>query len=154
MSKFRFYLNNCYYNKYSILFRSYFFESNDVMTNVPLYSKIVQKIVNDIKTNDLGKIPCFINTMGFVEGIEFKYKFKNNIYWIIYFDLGPGLNILHNLISVIKPSDVIQLKYNESQNLNLHSEVINDNTKSSLSYNLWYFVSNVKNKFAKAPYLS
>lgn len=52
-----------------LLFRSYVFESNNVMTNVPLYNEIVKKIVNDIKTNDLDKIPCFINTMGFVEGI-------------------------------------------------------------------------------------
>lgn len=42
------------------------------MTNVPLYNEIVEKIVNDIKTNDLDHMPCFINTMGFVEGIEFK----------------------------------------------------------------------------------
>lgn len=67
--------------------------------------------------------------------------------------LGPGLDILYNLISVTKPSDVIQLKHSENQDLNLHSEIINDNTKSSLSYNLWYFTSNVKHKFAKAPYL-
>lgn len=39
------------------------------MTNVPLYIKIVEKLVNDIKTNDLlSCMPCFINTMGFVEG--------------------------------------------------------------------------------------
>jgi hypothetical protein len=38
------------------------------MTNVPLYNEIVKKIVNDTKTNDLQQMPCFINTMGFVEG--------------------------------------------------------------------------------------
>jgi len=38
------------------------------MNNVPLYNEIVEKIVNDIKTNDLEKMPCFINTMGFVQG--------------------------------------------------------------------------------------
>ncbi|KAF0758813.1 polynucleotide 5'-hydroxyl-kinase nol9-like, partial [Aphis craccivora] len=114
-------------------FKSYFFESNDVMTNIPLYNEIVEKIVNDIKTNDLRKMPCFINTMRFVK--------------------GPRLQILHNLISKIKPSDVVQLKFYDNQNLNLHSEIISNNTKSSLSYNLWYFTSTVKNKHAKAPYL-
>ncbi|XP_026805972.1 polynucleotide 5'-hydroxyl-kinase nol9 [Rhopalosiphum maidis] len=113
--------------------KSYFFESNDVMTNIPLYNEIVKKIVNDTKTNDLHQIPCFINTMGFVE--------------------GAGLKILHNLISKTKPSDVVQIKFNDNQDLNLHSEIINDSTRSSLSYNLWYFTSTVKNKFAKAPYL-
>lgn len=113
-------------------FKSYFFESNDVMNNIPLYNEIVEKIVNDIKSNDLEKMPCFINTMGFV------YE--------------TGLQILYNLISKIKPSDVVQLKFKDSQDLNLHSEIINDNTKSSLSYNLWYFTSTVKNKLAKAPY--
>jgi len=49
-------------------FRSYFFESNDVMTNVPLYNKIVKKIVDDTNTDELRLMPCFINTMGFVEG--------------------------------------------------------------------------------------
>ncbi|XP_022178360.1 polynucleotide 5'-hydroxyl-kinase nol9 [Myzus persicae] len=112
--------------------KSYFFESNDVMTNVPLYNEIVKKIVDDTNTDELRLMPCFINTMGFVE--------------------GAGLKILHNLISETKPSDVLQIKFNDNQELNLHSEIINDNTKSSLSYNLWYFTSNVKNKFAKAPY--
>lgn len=50
------------------IFRSYFFGSNDVMTNIPLYINIVQKLVNDIKTDGLDHMPCFINTMGFVEG--------------------------------------------------------------------------------------
>lgn len=49
-------------------FRSYFFESNDVMTNVPLYNEIVKKIVDDTNTDELRLMPCFINTMGFVEG--------------------------------------------------------------------------------------
>lgn len=53
----------------NIFFRSYFFESNNVMTNIPLYIEIIEKLINDIKTNDsLFHIPCFINTMGFVEG--------------------------------------------------------------------------------------
>jgi len=73
--------------------------------------------------------------------------------FFIYLLLGPGLKILHNLISKIKPSDVVQLEFNNNQDLNLSSEVINNNTKSSLSYNVWYFTSTVKNKFAKAPYL-
>ncbi|KAL4096960.1 hypothetical protein QTP88_021824 [Uroleucon formosanum] len=112
--------------------KSYFFGSNDVMTNIPLYNDIVKKIINDTNTDELQLMPCFINTMGFVE--------------------GAGLKILHNLISEIKPSDVLQIKFNDNQELNLHSEIVNDNTKSSLSYNLWYFMSTVKNKFAKAPY--
>lgn len=45
------------------------------------------------------------------------------------------------------------MKFNESQELNLHSDIINDNSNSSLSYDLWYFTSTVKNKLAKAPYL-
>jgi len=114
-------------------FKSYFFESNNVMTNVLLYNQIVEKIIQDIKTNCLNKLPCFINTMGFVD--------------------GSGLDILYNLISKTEPSDVIQLKFNENQDLNLHSTIINNNTKSVLNYNLWYFASIVKNKFAKAPYL-
>lgn len=72
---------------------------------------------------------------------------------LMYIILGPGLEILYYLISTTKPSDVIQIKFNESQELNLHSDIINDNTNSSLSYDLWYFTSNVKNKLAKAPYL-
>lgn len=39
------------------------------MTNVLLYNEIVSKIVDDIVTSELNQIPCFINTMGFVEGI-------------------------------------------------------------------------------------
>jgi len=74
------------------------------------------------------------------------------IYFYLFL-LGPRLQILHNLISKIKPSDVVQLKFYDNQNLNLHSEIISNNTKSSLSYNLWYFTSTVKNKHAKAPYL-
>jgi len=114
-------------------FKSYIFGSNDVMTNITLYDKIVKQIVNDTETDELSKIPCFMNTMGFVE--------------------GAGLKILYNLIAVTKPTDIIQLKFNENQDLNLHSEIINDNMKSNLSYDLWYFMSMVKNKFAKAPYL-
>lgn len=71
----------------------------------------------------------------------------------VFLNLGPGLNILYNLIAITNPSDVIQLKFNESQDLNLHSDIINDNTKSASSYNLWYFTSTVKHKLAKAPYL-
>lgn len=71
---------------------------------------------------------------------------------IFFLLLGAGLKILHNLISETKPSDVLQIKFNDNQELNLHSEIINDSIKSSLSYNLWYFTSAVKNKFAKAPY--
>lgn len=48
--------------------RSYFFGSNNVMTNVPLYNEIIEHIVNDIKISNLHQMPCFINTMGFVEG--------------------------------------------------------------------------------------
>lgn len=50
------------------VFRSYFFGSNDVMTNVPLYNEIVKKIIDDTNTDELQLMPCFINTMGFVEG--------------------------------------------------------------------------------------
>lgn len=52
-----------------IIFRSYFFESNDCMTDVPLYNRIVEQIVDDINNSDLVQVPCFINTMGFVEGM-------------------------------------------------------------------------------------
>lgn len=45
------------------------------------------------------------------------------------------------------------MKFNEKQELNLHSEIINEKTKSALTYDLWYFTSIVKNKLAKAPYL-
>jgi len=38
------------------------------MTNVPLYNEIVKKIINDTNTDELQLMPCFINTMGFVEG--------------------------------------------------------------------------------------
>jgi hypothetical protein len=38
------------------------------MTNVPFYYEIVKKIVNDLKALDSHQMPCFINTMGFVEG--------------------------------------------------------------------------------------
>lgn len=38
------------------------------MTNVECYNDIVDKLVNDVKTNDLLQMPCFVNTMGFVEG--------------------------------------------------------------------------------------
>lgn len=38
------------------------------MTNVPLYNEIIEHIVNDIKISNLHQMPCFINTMGFVEG--------------------------------------------------------------------------------------
>lgn len=125
------------------------------MTNVTLYNKIVKQIVNDIDTSDLPKIPCFINTMGFVEGNikQTRMKIVRNIIMKCIFKSGAGLKILYNLISVTKPTDIIQLKLNENQDLNLHSEIINDNTNSNLSYNLWYFTSVVKNKFAKAPYL-
>lgn len=77
------------------------------------------------------------------------------MYFIIktcIFNLGEGLKILYDLICKTQPSDVIQVKLNEKQDLNLHSEVVNDNMKSSLSYNLWYFTSLAKNKLAKAPY--
>lgn len=40
------------------------------MTNVPLYNTIVKKMANDLKVHDLHQMPCFINTMGFVEGIS------------------------------------------------------------------------------------
>jgi len=92
--------------------------------------------------------------------LKVKFKLKLTITFIhslmiffIYLFLGPGLKILHNLISKIKPSDVVQLKFDDNQDLNLHSKIINNNTKSSLSYNLWHFTSTVKNKLAKAPYL-
>lgn len=67
--------------------------------------------------------------------------------------LGPGLEILYNIILKTKPSDVVQLKFNDNQNLNLHSDVVNEFTNSSLSYDLWYFTSVTKHKLAKAPYL-
>jgi len=129
------------------------------MTNVARYMKIVEQIVIDIETDDLLEMPCFVNTMGFVEGNVAKLdniirtKIVRNTLIKYIFNLGSGLNILYNVISITKPSDVIQLKFNENQDLNLYSEIINDNTKSNLSYNLWYFISMVKNKSAKAPYL-
>jgi len=55
-------------------FESYIFESNNVMTNVTLYNKIVEQIVNDIETDNSLQIPCFINTMGFVEGKPYYIK--------------------------------------------------------------------------------
>ncbi|VVC41652.1 Hypothetical protein CINCED_3A010548 [Cinara cedri] len=112
-------------------FKSYFFGSTDVTSNIPLYHKIVKIIVKDIENIDLNCIPCFINTMGFVE--------------------GSGLEILYNILSETKPSDVIQLKFDERQDLNLHSEIVNDNVESTLSYDLWYFISTVKNDSARAP---
>lgn len=69
-------------------------------------------------------------------------------------NLGPGLKILYDVISKTKPSDVVQIKFNDNQDLNLHSDLVNDDTNSSLSYDLWYFTSMVKNKLAKAPYLT
>lgn len=48
--------------------RSYIFGSTDVTHNIPLYNKMVKKILNDIENIGLHHIPCFINTMGFVEG--------------------------------------------------------------------------------------
>ncbi|XP_050428279.1 polynucleotide 5'-hydroxyl-kinase nol9 [Adelges cooleyi] len=115
-------------------YKSYFFGNTDVKSNVKLYLDIVKVLTNDI-TNDtnLNKLPCFINTMGFVK--------------------DEGLRILHNLIYVTSPTDIVQLKFNEIQDLNLHSDVVNDNIGASLSYNLWYFTSLVKNKLAKAPFL-
>jgi len=38
------------------------------MTNVPLYNEMVKKLVDDTNTDELQLMPCFINTMGFVEG--------------------------------------------------------------------------------------
>lgn len=76
-----------------------------------------------------------------------KYNLNN------YFNLGTGLEIIYNVLSEIKPTDVIQLKFDERQDLNLHSEIVNDNIKSTLFYTLWYFISTVKNYYAKAPQL-
>lgn len=59
------------------------------MDNIPHYNEIVEKIVNDMKTNNLHQLPCFINTMGFVEGNTFRSKLliNKNIFSNICFKL-------------------------------------------------------------------
>lgn len=73
--------------------------------------------------------------------------------FIIILYLGVGLEILYNILTETKPSDVVQLKFDERQDLNLHWEIVNDHVQSSLTYDLWYFISAVKNKYARAPQL-